>query len=96
MALRDLHDLGLLLPREHWGGVPRASLRTGLLTAGASAMGLASALLIWFGAGGTWTFVGVGLFFLTLLAFLLVTFRAVEERMARLEAIGADGAGAGS
>jgi hypothetical protein len=91
MALRDLAELGLLLPREHWGRAPSASLRTGILTAGAALLGLVSALLVWLGAGNTWTFVGIGLFFLDLLAFLLVTFRAVEERLARLASIGAEG-----
>ena len=91
MALRDLHELGLLLDQDHWGKVPHATLATGIMTAAASLLGFTAALLIWFGGGGTWTFVGIGLFFLDLLAFLLVTFRAVEERMTRLEAIGADG-----
>lgn len=90
MGLRDLNDMGLLLPREQWDSVPSASRITGLLTAGAVVLGLASALLVWFGRGGTGTFVGLGLFFLDLAAFLLVTFRAVEDRMSRLEAMDAD------
>ncbi|MEJ2206628.1 MAG: hypothetical protein P8170_21260 [Gemmatimonadota bacterium] len=91
MALRDLVDLGLILPREHWGHAPSASRRTGILTALASFLGLGSALLIWYGEGSAMTFVGVGLFLLDLLAFLLVTFAAVEDRMARLKEIGAEG-----
>ena len=51
MALRDLVDLGLILPREHWGHAPSASRRTGILTALASFLGLGSALLIWYGEG---------------------------------------------
>lgn len=91
MGLRDLNDMGLLLPREQWDSVPSASRTTGALTAGAVALGLGAALLVWFGGGSTGTFVGLGLFLLDLLAFLLVTFRAVEDRMSRLEAIDADG-----
>lgn len=91
MALRDLDDLGLILPREHWGHTPSASRRTGLLTLLASVLGLTAALLIWFGQGGTMTFVGVGLFLLDLLTFLLVTFMAVEDRMKQLAEIGAEG-----
>lgn len=96
MALRDLVDLGLILPREHWGHAPSATRRTGILTVLASLLGLGSALLIWWGQGSTLTFVGVGLFLLDLLAFLLVTFAAVEDRMARLKEIGADGPTVGS
>jgi len=96
VALRDLVDLGLILPREHWGHAPSATRRTGILTVLASLLGLGSALLIWWGQGSTLTFVGVGLFLLDLLAFLLVTFAAVEDRMARLKEIGADGPTVGS
>jgi hypothetical protein len=91
MALRDLVDLGLILPREHWGHTPSASRRTGIFTVLAALLGFTAALLIWFGQGGALTFVGIGLFLLDLLAFLLVTFMAVEDRLARLEEIGAEG-----
>lgn len=91
MALRDLDDLGLVLPREHWGHTPTASRRTGVLTFFAALLGLVAALLIWFGQGGTLTLVGIGLFLLDLLTFLMVTFMAVEDRMERLREIGAEG-----
>ena len=91
MALRDLDQLGLLLPRKHWGHRPRASLRTTVFTVLASLLGLAAAAMIWFGQGGTLTFVGLGLFLMDLGLFLVVTFWAVEHRMEALAEIGADG-----
>lgn len=91
MALRDLDDMGLLLPREHWGHRPTASLRTTVLTVMASLVGVCSAGLIWFGGGAALTFLGLALFLVDLALFLVATFLAVEHRMGALERIGAAG-----
>ncbi|MGD2071027.1 MAG: hypothetical protein PVI57_20330 [Gemmatimonadota bacterium] len=85
MGLRELSELGLLLPREHWGHTPSASRRTAVLTTLAALLGLVSAALVWSGAGGTLTLVGLGLFLVDLGLFLLATFQAVEHRVAALE-----------
>ncbi|HKJ01458.1 MAG TPA: hypothetical protein VJ997_03355 [Longimicrobiales bacterium] len=90
MTLRDLDDMGLLLPREHWGHTPHAGRRTTALTVFAALLGLASAWVVWSGQGGIMTFVGLGLFLVDLAIFQVVTFLAVEDRMERLGEIDAE------
>ncbi|MGD9495346.1 MAG: hypothetical protein AB7Y46_03445 [Armatimonadota bacterium] len=62
MSLKDLHQAGVLLPRDEWGVHDlHTSVNKPMLVA-ALLVGLASVVLMYVGAGGTLTFVAVGLF----------------------------------
>jgi len=91
MGLEDLGDQGLLLPEEHWGDNPEESWRSRAQIVVCGALFLASALLIWFGMGSWVTFVGIGVFLLDLVLFMVFTFQAVEFRVDHLLGLGVGG-----
>lgn len=77
MSLEDLENVGLLLPRDQWGkpfqdGAPRLRL---------SVIGLTTVLgagLMYSGDGRLITWVGLGIFFLALAAFTVLSLRAIR------------------
>lgn len=91
MSLRDLRERGLLVPQTLWGDAPIASEGGNASALATGAIGLASALLIWFGGGGPYTFAGLGLFLLDLLLFLVLGFTSVERQVQTLLNLGLGG-----
>ena len=91
MPLEDLRKQGLLLPEQMWGHRPTIPFRTRISVLFTFLVGLISAWVIWIGAGGWVTFVGVGIFLLDLLLILVTTFRAVDAQVARLHSRGLEG-----
>lgn len=91
MPLDDLREQRLLMPEELWGNRPRATLQQNLVILCAGFIAALAAGLIWFGAGGPRTFVGLALFLFDLLLFLAITFWAVEHRVRRLHDMGLRG-----
>ncbi len=62
MSLKDLHQAGVLLPRDEWGVHDlHTSVNKPMLLA-AMALGLTSVVLMYVGGGGTLTFIAGGLF----------------------------------
>jgi hypothetical protein len=85
MSLKDLRDLGVLLPSEEWGQhdlsttVNKAALILALiLVSGAM-------VLMYAGNGGTLTLVGMGVFFAFVAWITRISLRAVREQAARFE-----------
>jgi len=91
MPLDDLRKQGLLLPEGMWGHRPRTTLRSRLSVLLTFAVGLLSAWVIWVGAGGWMTFLGVGIFLLDLLLILVTTFLAVNTQVDTLQRRGLAG-----
>lgn len=91
MTLEELDEQGLLLPEEHRGEKPAASLRSQVRLLVTALVAVLSAVVIWLGEGGTLTFVGVALFLMDLGAFLWAVFAAVEIQMGHLRDLGAGG-----
>ena len=91
MPLEDLRRQGLLLPERMWGHRPTIPLRTRLSVLFTFLVGLVSAWLIWAGAGGWLTFLGVGIFLLDLVLILLTTFQAVNAQVEALQGRGLEG-----
>ncbi len=91
MALRDLRNQGLLVPQALWGDAPISTEGGDGSALATAAIGLASALLIWFGDGGPYTFAGLGLFFGDLVLFLVLGFTAVDRQVQTLLNLGLGG-----
>jgi len=91
MPLDELRKQGLLLPERMWGHRPRATLRSRVSVVVTFGLGLFAAWLIWAGAGGAVTFLGVGIFLLDLLLILLTTFLAVDTQVDSLQDRGLGG-----
>jgi len=91
MPLKDLKNQGLLLPEHMWGHRPRATFRSRLSVVLTFSVGLVSAGVIWFGAGGWLTFLGVGVFLVDLLLILITTFLAVDTQVDSLHGRGLEG-----
>jgi hypothetical protein len=91
MPLEELEKQGLLLPKAMWGHKPRAALRSRISVVATFGLGLASAWIIWVGAGGWLTFLGVVLFLVDLFLILLTTFLSVDAQVDGLLARGLAG-----
>lgn len=91
MPLNDLRKQGLLLPDHMWGHRPKATLRSRISVVSTFSVGLVSAWIIWAGAGGWITFLGVGIFLADLLLILLTTFLAVDTQVDSLHGRGLEG-----
>jgi hypothetical protein len=91
MPLKDLKNQGLLLPDHMWGHRPRATFRSRLSVVLTFSVGLLSAWIIWIGAGGWLTFLGVGIFLVDLLLILFTTFLAVDTQVDSLHGRGLEG-----
>ena len=91
MPLRDLRKQGLLLPERMWGHRPRATFRSRISVVITFGVGLLSAWIIWAGAGGWATFVGVAVFLVDLVLILFTTFLAVDTQVESLHGRGLEG-----
>ncbi|MGW8266999.1 MAG: hypothetical protein ACWGSQ_11560 [Longimicrobiales bacterium] len=91
MPLDDLRKQGLLLPEGMWGHRPQTTLRSRVSVLLTFGVGLLSAWMIWAGAGGWVTFLGVGIFLLDLLLILVTTFLAVNTQVDSLQRRGLAG-----
>ena len=83
MSLKDLHQAGVLLPRDEWGvhdlhtSVNKPRLAAALL------VGLASVVAMYVGAGGTLTFIAGGLFIAFMAWITHISVKAVNVQAAQ-------------
>ncbi len=83
MSLEDLERAGVLLPRDEWGKRDLHTTVNKPLLGVTGATAAISALLMYFGGGGLFTWIGVGLYFVVLFGFTLVSLRAVEKQVSQ-------------
>lgn len=85
MSLRDLEDHGVLLPEDEWGAhslettVPEVPLLVMFVVA------VVALVVVFFGNGGAWTWIGLGTFLLALCGITSVCDRAVTRQRRRTE-----------
>ena len=80
MAIEDLKEAGLLLPEEEWG---KYELKTTVNTAalsGVGILGIISVAMMYLGDGHWPTWLGVLLFLLSLIAFLIISLVGIEKQ----------------
>ena len=83
MGLEHLQRAGILLPEEEWGRRPLEPMtnRPALLAVGVAALAALAFMLA--GGGRALTWIGCGLYLATLVAFTILSLRAVEAQVAR-------------
>ncbi len=82
MALKDLEDAGLLLPREEWGKTELHSYTSRVAVSFAWLVAALSAVFMYVGDGHTLTWVGIAGMFCFLAWFTFISLRAIAIRNA--------------
>ena len=82
MSLEDLEDAGVLLPREEWGKHEIKSRQNKLLILLPAVVAVVSVVLMYWGNGRLWTWVGLGLFLVALFAFTVAALQAINRQNA--------------
>ncbi len=96
MSMDDLRQHGVLLPEEEWGQHRLTTTVSEGQLGAAFALAVAALVTIYLGAGGTWTWVGLGAFLVALYWIVATCDRAVrrQQKRSRRES-GQHGAGEG-
>ncbi len=80
MSLEDLERAGLLLPRKEWGKRNLQSTVNKPLLAACGLLAIVSTVLMYWGDGGSYTWIGAGLFLAAFFGFTLLSTRAIEKQ----------------
>jgi len=80
MSLEDLEDAGILLPRDEWGKHEIKTRQNKPLVLLLAAAAVVSVVLMYFGDGRRWTWIGLGLFLLALGAFTSTSLHTVNQQ----------------
>jgi len=83
VSLRDLNNSGMLLPKEEWGAHDTHTTVNPLAMAAALLLGVLSIALLYFGAGGTLTLIGICLFLAFMIWITWISVSAVDRQDAR-------------
>ncbi len=79
MSLRDLKQMGLLRPENKWSDTPPKSHVCAWLALLWCLMALGGCTLMVIGDGGLWTWIGLALFAIALVAFVRTNMRSVTQ-----------------
>ena len=85
MSLKQLRDLGVLLPHEEWGAHDLRTTVNKRALGATTALGVAGLALMYVGNGGGVSFVGVGLFLGFMGLITWISLRAVEVQAVRFQ-----------
>ncbi len=80
MALEDLEQAGVLLPREQWGKHPLHTTMNKPWLIGLGMLAMFSSVLMYWGDGHFSTWIGVGLFFMVLFGFTRLSLQAIKKQ----------------
>jgi hypothetical protein len=85
MSLKDLEELGVLLPKDQWGAYALHSTvsRPALVSAGL--LGAMAIVVMYAGNGGTFTFVGAGLFLAFMAWITHISIRAIDRQAGQFQ-----------
>ena len=86
MSLRELNDSGMLLPKEEWGAHDLHSTVSRLGLVAALILGLVSIALMYLGAGGKVTMIGIVLFLVFMVWITQISVTAVDQLGERFDA----------
>jgi hypothetical protein len=83
MSLDDLREQGILLPENEWGAHRlETTVQQGRLTV-AFGLAVASAVVVYLGAGGRWTWIGLVAFLISLYWVIWICDRAIVRQRRR-------------
>ena len=80
MSKEDLEHMGVLLPEEEWGKHVLTTTVNRPLLIVIGVVTMVSVVLMYWGNGSFWTWLGVMLFLMMLSGFTLLSIRAVEKQ----------------
>jgi hypothetical protein len=80
MSKEDLENMGVLLPEEQWGKHALTTTVNKPLLIAIGVMTMISVVLMYWGNGNLWTWLGVMLFLMMLSGFTFLSIRAVEKQ----------------
>ena len=80
MSKEDLENMGVLLPEEEWGKHALTTTVNKPLLIAIGVITMISAVLMYWGNGSFWTWLGVTLFLMMLSGFTLLSINAVEKQ----------------
>lgn len=80
LSLKDLRQLGVLLPREEWGEHEMSTTVNKSAMAAIMLIGVIALLLMYFGNGKVLTFVGVGVFLVFMWQITRISLTAIEKQ----------------
>ena len=86
MSLRELNDSGMLLPKDEWGSHALGSTVSSFGLLAALFLGLVSIAMMYLGAGGTVTMVGIVLFLIFMVWITQISVGAVDRLGERFDA----------
>lgn len=86
MSLRELNELGMLLPKDEWGAHDLHSTVSRVALIAALLLGMVSIALMYLGGGGTMTMVGIVLFLVFMVWITQISITAVDQLATRSEA----------
>ena len=86
MSIKDLKDMGILLPEEKWGGLDLHTSVNKFHLVASGLIALAAVVMGYVGNGGTLTWVGVGMFFVFVAYFTWVSLKAIDVQNDETEA----------
>jgi hypothetical protein len=95
MSYEELEKHGIFLPKTHWGESELNRPSSPWLLAGLGVVGGSAFAAMALGGGRSLTWLGTGVFLLTLWGFTWVATRAIDRQNRRLEAVGHRDPGAG-
>jgi len=85
MSLRDLRQLGVLLPHEEWGGYDLRTTVNKPAMVGTGTLAVVAMACMYAGDGGVLTFVGIGLFLAFMGLITRISLLAVEAQAERFK-----------
>jgi hypothetical protein len=80
MSKEDLENMGVLLPEEQWGKHALTTTVNKPLLIVIGVITMISVVLMYWGNGSFWTWLGVMLFLMMLSGFTLLSIRAIEKQ----------------
>ena len=83
MSVRDLRQLGVLLPQEEWGQHDLTTTVNKKALAAVMLVGIIALLLMYFGDGKLVTFIGIGVFMIFMWQITRISLEAIERQAER-------------
>lgn len=83
MSIEDLEQHGVLLPKEEWGTHQLETTTSELPLLFIFFCSVAGCVLTYYGNGNMWTWIGIGLFFVTFFLVILLCDRAIRRQRKR-------------
>jgi len=83
MSMEDLKEQGVLLPEEEWGAHNLKTTSPQLADALLFIIAIIGCVMVYYGDGNKWTWIGIVIFFLAFFSIIWLNDRAVKKQRER-------------